>query len=133
MRLPVWIYGIMCKFNLPLFNMVNLPLYGAFHGAEIPFVFRDSFELNSTEERALSQSMSCYWRNFVHSGDPNTPPMAGSQCTGGQPARWPRYNTERTQQIFDVKSGGGVRHLAEDALHAQRCDLLSALLRRPRN
>lgn len=49
--------------------------YGAFHSAEIPYVFQT---LNKSPERAftasdqrLSNTMSAYWVNFIRSGDPN--------------------------------------------------------------
>lgn len=43
---------------------------GAFHGAEVPFVFNDGFELMGGEHN-LSNSMSTYWTNMASSGDPN--------------------------------------------------------------
>jgi hypothetical protein len=52
---------------------------GAFHGAEVPFVFNDGFELMGGEHN-LSDSMSTYWTNMASSGDPNTwqGPTAGA-------------------------------------------------------
>ena len=44
---------------------------GAFHGAEVPFVFHDDFELMGGEVN-LSSTMSTYWTNMASSGDPNT-------------------------------------------------------------
>lgn len=44
---------------------------GAFHGAEVPFVFNDGFELMGGEHN-LSESMATYWTNMASSGDPNT-------------------------------------------------------------
>ena len=43
---------------------------GAFHGAEVPFVFGDTFELVGGE-LSLSQAMSTFWTNMASSGDPN--------------------------------------------------------------
>ena len=40
---------------------------GAFHGAEVPFVFHDSFELVGGEND-LSSQMSTYWTNMASSG-----------------------------------------------------------------
>jgi carboxylesterase type B len=57
-------------------NMEGLQYYGAFHGAEVPFVFGDQFEISSDGERRLSLAMGCFWTNFAISGDPNT----GSSC-----------------------------------------------------
>jgi para-nitrobenzyl esterase len=43
---------------------------GAFHGAEVPFVYGDTFELVGGEV-TLSQVMSQFWTNMASSGDPN--------------------------------------------------------------
>ena len=43
---------------------------GAFHGAEVPFVFGDTFELSGGEVD-LSEAMSQLWTNHASSGDPN--------------------------------------------------------------
>ena len=68
-------------------NYQNIPTLGAFHGAEVPFVFGDTFELTSDEEKALSKAMGCYWRSFAHTGDPNRAPPG---AFGG---RWPALST----------------------------------------
>jgi para-nitrobenzyl esterase len=46
---------------------------GAFHAAEVPYLFRDQqFQANSTpDQRRLSDQMIGYWTNFARSGDPN--------------------------------------------------------------
>ena len=62
-------------------NWANTTGEGAFHGAEVPFVFGDSFELTGADELTLSQHMGAYWRNFAHTGDPNSGPAA-------TPVRW---------------------------------------------
>lgn len=49
---------------------------GAFHGAEVPFVFGFPRELSSDGERALSKAMGCYWVNFASTGDPNFGPTS---------------------------------------------------------
>eukprot|EP00039_Didymoeca_costata_P011206 m.156343 g.156343 ORF g.156343 m.156343 type:complete len:71 (-) comp15098_c0_seq13:250-462(-) len=54
-----------------------MPHVGSFHGAEVPFVFGDSFELSSDGERKLSNTMGCYWTNFATTGDPNK----GNNCS----------------------------------------------------
>jgi carboxylesterase type B len=43
----------------------SLPYAGSFHGAEVPFVFGDQFELTTPEERGASRAMGCWWLNFV--------------------------------------------------------------------
>ena len=60
-------------------NQRDTPLYGAFHGSEVPFVFYSTFELAEASERKLSEAMVQYWAGFAWNGDPNVPPptMAG--------------------------------------------------------
>ncbi len=62
--------------------------FGAFHGAEIPFVFGTFGRVSpagpseiDAADRALSQAMMGYWIRFAATGDPNA---------DGTPA-WPRY------------------------------------------
>ena len=64
---------------------------GAFHGAEVPFVFGDTFELVGGEVD-LSRAMSTYWTNMASSGDPNVwrgpvfpppPPTPATETTTG--------------------------------------------------
>jgi len=55
-------------------NMPDRARLGAFHGAEIPYVFRN-FQVRSWGwddwDRQLSDLMSSYWLNFARTGDPN--------------------------------------------------------------
>jgi para-nitrobenzyl esterase len=46
---------------------------GAFHAAEVPYLFADQpFQAGSTpEQRHLSDQMLRYWVNFARTGDPN--------------------------------------------------------------
>ena len=48
---------------------------GAYHGAEIPYVFNshDSWLPMAKRDRELSKEMMAYWVNFAASGNPNTP------------------------------------------------------------
>ena len=58
---------------------------GAFHTAEIPYVFKNLDCRTwawSSRDRELAREMSRYWINFAKTGDPNE--------GGGQP-EWPRY------------------------------------------
>ena len=68
-------------------NYEDLPYLGAFHGAEVPFVFGDQFELKTDGERSLSASMGCYWRNFC-TGNPNQPPVAYGGRDGASAPMW---------------------------------------------
>eukprot|EP01052_Picozoa_sp_SAG31_P034254 SAG31_NODE_3977_length_3702_cov_1.536775_2_plen_282_part_00 len=43
---------------------------GAFHGAEVPFVLFDTFELSGSEIETAA-TMATFWTNFAATGDPN--------------------------------------------------------------
>lgn len=88
----------------------DLPAYGAFHGAEVPFAFGDAFELGSPQELTLAATMGCYWRNFIHAGDPNA--ATDGLCSDLPP--WPRFeaggatSAEQTM-LLETADSGGVR------------------------
>jgi len=77
-------------------NYDNIPTLGAFHGAEVPFAFGDTFELTTDAERSLSQKMGCFWRNFAWTGDPNVGPGGRCNTTTGWPAFGTSAETEKT-------------------------------------
>jgi para-nitrobenzyl esterase len=62
---------------------------GAYHGAEIPYVFNthDAWLPTDDTDRQLTQIMGDYWAAFVTSGNPNRP---------GLPT-WPAYDSDRAQ------------------------------------
>jgi para-nitrobenzyl esterase len=93
------------------------PNLGAFHSAEIPFVWGNPyvvFELKD-EERPLSAAMQTYWTRFARAGDPNAGAAAGAVA-------WPRYQatTDRHLQL-DLTIAPG-EHLRSDA-----CDFFDSL------
>jgi para-nitrobenzyl esterase len=92
---------------------VNFPIFddlGAFHSAEILFVFGNSLMriVNlSVEDQPLVDAMQGYWTRFAATGDPN----------GGEEPSWPTYNEEADQhQVLDLE----VR--TESGLRSDRCD-----------
>lgn len=73
---------------------------GAFHGAEVPFVFRSFQYLKTPQELAFSNKLARYWRNFAYSGDPNVyPPTAASDPLTQQLPHWPAFNLDSDQAM----------------------------------
>eukprot|EP00039_Didymoeca_costata_P011207 m.156348 g.156348 ORF g.156348 m.156348 type:complete len:658 (-) comp15098_c0_seq14:72-2045(-) len=91
----------------------SMPHVGSFHGAEVPFVFGDSFELSSDGERKLSNTMGCYWTNFATTGDPNK----GNNCS--EPL--PTWNTRTNGQFMSLSN---TTINMEDDTRAARCNVL---------
>ena len=102
----------------PIFsvNMGDLQYMGAFHGAEVPFVFGDAFELSSDGERQLSATMGCYWSNFAATGNPND-----GDCTKALklPA-WPALGEGGDAIVFSNTSVA-----ARTGLKKTQCDLFA--------
>merc|ERR1719440_867116 len=96
----------------------QMPYEGAFHGAEVPFVFGDSFELKGKGEMALSQAMGCYWVNFATTGNPNRGPSSCSEKLGLP--EWPLFNNGDAIEL-DV---GSIRN--RSSLKAAECDMFAA-------
>lgn len=95
-------------------NFGNTTVMGAFHGAEVPFVFGDDFELSSGHERRVSAAMGCYWRSFAWHGDP------GVEACGG--VAWPQYSDEG-HPVLEL--GASVDVQFEEKVSRSRCDLFS--------
>eukprot|EP01065_Artemidia_motanka_P045538 TRINITY_DN6710_c2_g1_i2.p1 TRINITY_DN6710_c2_g1~~TRINITY_DN6710_c2_g1_i2.p1 ORF type:complete len:702 (+),score=129.11 TRINITY_DN6710_c2_g1_i2:116-2107(+) len=77
----------------------NVPLssVGAFHGAEVPFVFGAQFELKTDGERYISRAMGCYWANFAETGDPN---VGTDGCAQQLPTWYPYTPGNDTSIVF---------------------------------
>ena len=79
---------------------------GAFHGTEIPYIFRNLHVRDwpwTYVDRQLSESISNYWINFARNGDPNGP---------GLP-EWPQFS-ERHPTVMhfnDTPAVGDVPHI----------------------
>ena len=81
---------------------------GAFHAAEIPYVFGDlemfkagmGIERDATDEK-LAKAMSAYWLNFARTGDPN----------GEGLPEWPAYAAASDRHLEfgdEIKAGEGL-------------------------
>lgn len=94
---------------------------GAYHSAEITFVFGRPHPLLAVAGRAaydstLAEAMSDYWVSFATSGDPNGPPNAGKW------PRWPAYDPA-TDAYLEL----GPTVTAREALRRARYDSLDAI------
>ena len=89
---------------------------GAYHSAEIEFVFRVLVSKNlpwRPEDFKLSELMSAYWSNFAKTGDPNGP---------GLP-KWPAYGAADGYQVMHLSATPG----AAPDVHRGRYEFLDAL------
>lgn len=94
----------------------DLPYMGAFHGADVPFVWGDTFELSSDGERTLSTAMGCYWTNFAITGDPNRGP---DDCTAKLSLpKWPRFGNQR----FDALELSNTTIIERKGLKFDQCN-----------
>ncbi len=93
---------------------------GAFHAAEIPFVF-DSHEevLGLTEDdAALTETMMSYWANFARNGNPN----------GDNLPNWPQQSGDQWMH-FSANTGRPITEL-ETGVRREKLDLLEEPLMR---
>ena len=68
--------------------------YGAFHGAELPYVFNthDEWLPTNQDDVRLTESMQRYWLSFARSGNPNN----------DEDAAWPKFKPDSVNtQILD--------------------------------
>jgi para-nitrobenzyl esterase len=91
----------MYHYNFIAPNDPRAALLGAYHTAELAYVFNSS-AITGAENQKFAQEMHTRWINFIKNGDPNigaTPPTA---------TQWPQYNPAKTDVIFfdkEVRTG----------------------------
>ena len=88
---PIYRY----QFDDALPQRASVPSRGAYHSAEIEFVFDVLASKNlpwRPEDQKLSDLMSSYWTNFAKRGDPNGP---------GLPT-WPAYGSQTHYQVMHL-------------------------------
>jgi para-nitrobenzyl esterase len=118
---PVYVYQFNRAPPIPsqsFGDKFDVKLAGAFHGAEIPYVFNTLVSkpswMISDDDRRIANQMSSYWVNFVKTGNPN----------GASLPPWPTYLAETRPQRMEIglKTGAGVdpdfkRFMALKAVH----------------
>ncbi len=108
---PNYLYS----FDGPLDPSVRPELSGkAFHSAEIPYVFGNTFLLGSIPDayKPLAATVQGYWTRFAKTGDPNG---------GGAPA-WPAYATAQDQHLaLGMTVAAGTGH------NKAKCDFWDAI------
>lgn len=95
-----------------------LPDLGAFHGAELPYLFHTPMEFITIKpnEEDFAAQMQGYWTRFAESGDPN-----GRMQTAGV-VPWPRYDrTGDRSQRLDLTT------TTETGLRQRDCDFWDTL------
>src|SRR5690606_15846159 len=101
---PVYAYEFADR-TAPAFYPPNAPFppasfpYGAFHTAELQYLFRGSETMPGTsnslnpQQEKLSDQMIAYWTNFAATGNPNS----------AETVEWPAYTAENeTNQIMQL-------------------------------
>ena len=86
---------------------------GAYHGAEIPYVFNthDPWLPTGAADRALTERMLGYWLRFAATGDPN----------GDGALLWPRWSAQESQALLLDEE------LRTERLNRALCSLLKGI------
>jgi para-nitrobenzyl esterase len=108
---PVWMYHFTRAVENPIFDDL-----GAFHTAELPFVFGNGlFEFDATlpaEAQPLVDEMQGYWTRFAAAADPN----------GGDALEWPAYSpAAETYMELNIPSSTGFN------LQGEKCALWESI------
>ena len=92
----------------------NHDLLGAYHGAELAYVFNRPAAAWTDEDRRIGDQMSSYWVNFAKTGNPNGPGLPN----------WPAFDG-KTEQLMELGDHFQPIPLADKA----QARFLAALLR----
>jgi para-nitrobenzyl esterase len=109
---PVYVYSFAyakATFEIPV-NLGDEHL-GAFHSAEVQFVFDQPIQMSDPVERRLALEMSARWAQFARTGDPNGAPFEADPS-------WPAFTGSDdpgnlgSHIVFDTKTtiGAGLDH-----------------------
>ncbi len=81
------------------------PEFGAFHTAEVPYVFNNMDKVIShtmtKKDTIIADNISSYWVNFIKTGDPN----------GAGMAEWTPYSSEK-HEVMELGEGFGMIPIA---------------------
>ena len=102
---PAWVYQFA---HVPA--ALRTTRRGALHAEEIPYVFGSLANAATAEDRAVSQGMMRYWRNFAQGADP----------ASAQGVRWPRLGGEKQTVLVFRPEGPTI----VPAFEARRLDLV---------
>ncbi|MGH9827811.1 MAG: carboxylesterase family protein, partial [Blastocatellia bacterium] len=101
-------------------NSPRFARMGAYHGAEIPYVFnanQESYNFDDADNK-LAKTMSAYWVRFAATGDPNEQGLPEWPKIGGSSGRYIEFGTDIktgsqvvSQKVYEVlaRSGGRSR------------------------
>jgi len=126
---PVYTYSFLITPNRSV-NAApsSMRALGAFHGAEVPFVFGDASELVRPAEREVAAAMGCYWTNFAYNSNPNNATgraSLDSQKLCAKLPSWEATTHSRFQQriVFNIThERAHINMVPTDRLTHARCN-----------